>query len=175
MVGKWLQIAGGHKYLPPRQDVNAPDLYIPFMAACTYCVLASVALTAGKRFKPDTMYATVCCPAQAVQTRNTFVAKHGKVPATFRPVYQHTVSIDSSMYFVLPSVMRIAVGHQVSEASAAWLVHWVLLKGVLWVLGIPGAIPFLELAAYAGYAFVPVCVSMLAGLALGEFHSIREP
>jgi len=38
--------------------VNAPDLYIPFMAACTYCVLASVALTAGKRFKPDTMYAT---------------------------------------------------------------------------------------------------------------------
>lgn len=38
--------------------MNAPDLYIPFMAACTYCVLASVALTAGKRFKPDTMYAT---------------------------------------------------------------------------------------------------------------------
>lgn len=57
------QIAGGHKYLPPRQDVNAPDLYIPFMAACTYCVLASVAQTAGKRFKPDTMYATVRSPA----------------------------------------------------------------------------------------------------------------
>lgn len=54
-----------------------------------------------------------------------------------------------------------------SEASAAWLVHWVLLKGMLWVLGIPGAVPFLELAAYAGYAFVPVCISMLAGLALG--------
>ena len=53
------QIAGGHKYLPPRQDVSAPDLYIPLMAACTYCVLASVAQTAGKRFKPDTMYATV--------------------------------------------------------------------------------------------------------------------
>ena len=58
-----------------------------------------------------------------------------------------------------------------SEASAAWLVHWVLLKGVLWVLGIPGAVPFLELAAYAGYAFVPVCVSMLAGLALGALPS----
>lgn len=56
------QIAGGHKYLPPRQDVSAPDLYIPFMAACTYCVLASVAQTAGKRFKPDTMYATVRRP-----------------------------------------------------------------------------------------------------------------
>ena len=58
-------------------------------------------------------------------------------------------------------------GSQVSEASAAWLVHWVLLKGMLWVLGIPGAVPYLELAAYAGYAFVPVCISMLAGLALG--------
>jgi len=56
---------------------------------------------------------------------------------------------------------------QVSEASAAWLVHWVLLKGVLWALGVPGAVPFLELAAYVGYAFVPVCISMLAGLALG--------
>ena len=82
--------------------MNAPDLYIPFMAACTYCVLASVALTAGKRFKPDTMYATVCCPAQAVQTRDTFVAKHGKVPAKVRPFHQHTVLNDSSMYLVLP-------------------------------------------------------------------------
>ena len=27
------QISGGHKYLPPRQDVNAPDLYIPLCAA----------------------------------------------------------------------------------------------------------------------------------------------
>ena len=35
-----VQITGGHKYLPPRQDVNAPDLYIPFMAVCTFCLLA---------------------------------------------------------------------------------------------------------------------------------------
>ena len=61
-----------------------------------------------------------------------------------------------------------------SEASAAWLVHWVLLKGMLWVLGIPGAVPFLELAAYAGYAFVPVCISMLAGLALGALPPPRS-
>ena len=65
-------------------------------------------------------------------------------------------------------------GRQVSEASAAWLVHWVLLKGMLWVLGIPGAVPFLELAAYAGYAFVPVCISMLAGLALGALPATER-
>ena len=53
------QIAGGHKYLPPRSDVNAPDLYIPFMAACTYVLLAAAVRTAGGTFTPDTMYATV--------------------------------------------------------------------------------------------------------------------
>ena len=66
------------------------------------------------------------------------------------------------------------MGRQVSEASAAWLVHWVLLKGALWALGIPGAVPFLELAAYAGYAFVPVCISMVAGLALGAAPDAQE-
>ncbi len=30
------------------------------------------------------------------------VSKHGKVPAKIRPVYQHTVSVDNSMYLVLP-------------------------------------------------------------------------
>ena len=63
LTARRAQIAGGHKYLPPRQDVSAPDLYIPLMAACTYCVLASLAQTAGKRFQPDTMYATVRSPA----------------------------------------------------------------------------------------------------------------
>jgi hypothetical protein len=54
-----VQITGGHKYLPPRLDVNAPDLYIPFMAVCTYCLLASISKTLDGRFTPDTMYATV--------------------------------------------------------------------------------------------------------------------
>lgn len=54
-----MQITGGHKYLPPRQDVNAPDLYIPFMAVCTCCLLASINKVMTGRFSPDTMYATV--------------------------------------------------------------------------------------------------------------------
>ncbi|KAK9829499.1 hypothetical protein WJX72_006228 [[Myrmecia] bisecta] len=107
------QIAGGHKYLPPRQDVNAPDLYIPFMAMCTCCILSSVSMAIHGRFTPDTMYATV------------------------------------------------------SSLAAAWFAHWAVLKVMLYMLGIPSAIPFLEVLAYAGYPFVPVCVasivSMLAG------------
>eukprot|EP00884_Botryococcus_braunii_P016940 jgi/Botrbrau1/392/Bobra.110_2s0047.1 len=49
------QIAGGHKYMPPRQDVNAPDLYIPFMAVFTYCVLSCVAKVGTGTFTPATM------------------------------------------------------------------------------------------------------------------------
>lgn len=53
------QISGGHKFLPPRQDVNAPDLYVPFMAAWTYCILVGIASLASGKFKPDIVYNTV--------------------------------------------------------------------------------------------------------------------
>ena len=61
-----MQISGGPKYLPPRQDVNAPALYIPFMAVSPYCLLASVARALAGTWSPDSMYGTVrardvCC------------------------------------------------------------------------------------------------------------------
>lgn len=113
------QITGGHKYLPPRQDINAPDLYIPLMALWTYGILIGVATlmrsdpagTTG--FKPDTIY------------------------------------------------------NAVSSCGVAWLAHTLLLKVILYMLGIPAAVPFLELAAYAGYAFVPACASLLLQLVPG--------
>lgn len=115
------QITGGHKYLPPRQDANAPDLYIPVMALWTYAMLIAVATLlrsgppgdpskGGVAFKPDTIY------------------------------------------------------NAVSSSGVAWLLHTLLLKVILYMLGIPGAVPLLELAAYAGYAFVPACASLLVQL-----------
>lgn len=56
-----MQIAGGHPFLPPRQDANAPDLYIPVMAFGTYLVLCSLAMAASKRWSPDSMYGLVSC------------------------------------------------------------------------------------------------------------------
>jgi hypothetical protein len=106
-------ISGGHKYLPPRQDVNAPDLYIPVMALWTYCVVVSVALFGTQAFKPELVYSTV------------------------------------------------------SGAAAAWGVHIMVLKVILWVLGMPGVVPWLELAAYAGYIFVAASASLLAHVAAG--------
>ena len=54
-----LQISGGNKYLPPRQDVNAPDLYIPLCALMTYVVLAGMVATANRRFSPSSLYSLV--------------------------------------------------------------------------------------------------------------------
>lgn len=41
--------------LTPRQDVNAPDLYIPTMAFITYILLAGMALGIQKRFSPEVL------------------------------------------------------------------------------------------------------------------------
>ena len=54
-----LQIAGGHPFKPPSQDVNAPDLYIPLMALCTYCILGSMAMVYRAKWTTDSMYALV--------------------------------------------------------------------------------------------------------------------
>lgn len=46
--GHWTRISepvGGRlSYKPPIYDINAPDLYIPFMAFGTYVVLAGLSL-----------------------------------------------------------------------------------------------------------------------------------
>ncbi|XP_077589379.1 protein YIF1A [Stigmatopora nigra] len=41
--------------LTPKQDVNAPDLYIPAMAFITYILLAGMALGIQKRFSPEVL------------------------------------------------------------------------------------------------------------------------
>ena len=54
-----------------------------------------------------------------------------------------------------------------STASLAWLVHAIILKVLLHLMGIPSAVPFLEVVAYAGYAFVHVCMTTILGAAFG--------
>ena len=50
----------------------------------------------------------------------------------------------------------------------AWLLHTLLLKVLLYLMGIPAAVPFLELVAYAGYPFVHICLAAIGGAAFGE-------
>jgi hypothetical protein len=51
----------------------------------------------------------------------------------------------------------------VSSSVGAWAFHTVVLKGVLWSLGVGGSL--LELAALAGYSFVYGCCILLGRLA----------
>ena len=53
------QLTGGHKYLPPKQDVNAPDLYLPTMGLWTYSLLVGLVLFARQSFRPEAVYSTV--------------------------------------------------------------------------------------------------------------------
>ncbi len=65
---------------------------------------------------------------------------------------------------------------QVSSACAAWATHTVILKFMLYLMGIPSAVPFLETVAYAGYPFVLVCLSAFIGAAAGvRLHSGHTP
>ncbi|KAM1011812.1 hypothetical protein FF1_046956 [Malus domestica] len=57
--GHWTRITepvGGRlSYKPPIYDINAPDLYIPFMAFGTYVVLAGFSLGLQGKFSPEAL------------------------------------------------------------------------------------------------------------------------
>ncbi|XP_057773378.1 uncharacterized protein LOC130992659 [Salvia miltiorrhiza] len=57
--GHWTRISepvGGRlSYKPPIYDINAPDLYIPFMAFGTYLVLAGLSLGLHGKFSPEAL------------------------------------------------------------------------------------------------------------------------
>ncbi|CAL5357381.1 unnamed protein product [Camellia sinensis] len=59
MKGHWTRITepvGGRlSYKPPIYDINAPDLYIPFMAFGTYVVLAGFSLGLHGKFSPEAL------------------------------------------------------------------------------------------------------------------------
>jgi len=45
----------GEVYLPPRDDINAPDLYIPTMAFVTYILLIGYVMGTAYKFTPDVL------------------------------------------------------------------------------------------------------------------------
>jgi hypothetical protein len=51
---------------PPREDVFAPDLYIPLFSMFTYIILAACNKFANGAFKPDAMYSMVWHPSLVV-------------------------------------------------------------------------------------------------------------
>ncbi|EGP88055.1 unnamed protein product [Zymoseptoria tritici ST99CH_1A5] len=44
---------GAMEFLPPREDVNSPDMYIPLMAVVTYILLSTLIAGLNGKFKPE--------------------------------------------------------------------------------------------------------------------------
>ena len=45
--------------MPPRQDTNAPDLYIPLVAMTTYVMMAAMVAVRHQHFSPTSLYSLV--------------------------------------------------------------------------------------------------------------------
>jgi len=58
----WKRRIGRHNevdsYVPPREDINAPDLYIPTMAFVTYILLVGFVLGTNLKFTPEVLGVT---------------------------------------------------------------------------------------------------------------------
>jgi hypothetical protein len=63
-------------YLPPRDDINAPDLYIPLMAFVTYILLVAFLMGTGNQFHPEVL-GIVASSGLAVLTLEIVVFKLG--------------------------------------------------------------------------------------------------
>lgn len=57
---------------------------------------------------------------------------------------------------------------QASSGLTAWTAHLLLLKLVLWLLGVPSAVPLLEAVCYTGYPIVLVCINTVVVAVLGK-------
>ena len=115
-------VSSGARFAPPARDANAPDLYVPAMAALTAALLRGIAASAAGTFTPDVLVGAV------------------------------------------------------SGAAALWAAHGALVKASLSALGVGGAAPLAEVAAYAGYPFVHGCFACVArGLADAAGGASRAP
>eukprot|EP00696_Hemimastix_kukwesjijk_P011071 gnl/Hemi2/23915_TR8028_c0_g1_i1.p1 gnl/Hemi2/23915_TR8028_c0_g1~~gnl/Hemi2/23915_TR8028_c0_g1_i1.p1 ORF type:complete len:260 (-),score=98.81 gnl/Hemi2/23915_TR8028_c0_g1_i1:278-1057(-) len=76
--GNWLRQSDRRQGqpLPPRDDINAPDLYIPTMAFVTYVLLVCFIMGHADRFSPEHLGMTATC-GLAVVVLETAVVKLG--------------------------------------------------------------------------------------------------
>lgn len=131
------QVSGGQKFLPPRHDVNAPDLYIPFVALCTYCLLVSFIRVSNSTFKPENLYNTVR------PLRTSF------------PCCSCILNDCMDLSRWMPRALSERVLFQAWYAGFTWGLQVLLLKTVLYMLGIASLVPWLELVAYSGAQLFP--------------------
>lgn len=87
-------IQSSHKWALPRDDINAPDLYIPLMAFASYILLVGLAKgVGGAGFTPELLLQTVwrCLFLQVVETfLLVFIISFKQVSAPFLDMFSYT-------------------------------------------------------------------------------------
>jgi hypothetical protein len=187
-LGRWSYVrshepasnaAGGSRWRPPCADVNAPDLYLPLLAAWTYALLVAAVGALSAAGGRAAIFASVFgsgggAAAVAAGGGAATPAAAGGDPAAAAaaaPTPAAVASAPPALAPLGPPFKPDVFSGAVYSAAVAWLVHWaaarLLLRGM--GAGAGAAVPWSELAAYTGYAFAPVCAAVLAGIAGGPW------
>jgi hypothetical protein len=173
-VGGAAGVAGASRWSPPCSDVNAPDLYLPLLAAWTYALLvagvAALSAAGGRRAifgnggsaaAGLAAAATAAAVPAAAAAVDPAAAAAVPVPPPPPPVLLPPPAPLPAGPPFKPDVFSGAV----YSAAVAWAVHWAAARLLLRGMGAAGgAVPWSELAAYTGYAFAPVCFAVVAGI-----------
>eukprot|EP01101_Sappina_pedata_P012454 TRINITY_DN8574_c0_g1_i1.p1 TRINITY_DN8574_c0_g1~~TRINITY_DN8574_c0_g1_i1.p1 ORF type:complete len:329 (-),score=109.11 TRINITY_DN8574_c0_g1_i1:104-1069(-) len=102
---------GIEAYLPPKEDINAPDLYIPLMSFVTYVLLYGFLLGVSNRFTPE-LLATVSSRTIAILILELAVIK--------------------AAFFILPNALEVKIYDLIAYIGYVFVgVNVSLLSGYL--------------------------------------------
>ncbi|KAK8548306.1 hypothetical protein V6N12_061222 [Hibiscus sabdariffa] len=157
--GHWTRISetvGGRlSYKPPIFDINAPDLYIPFMAFGTYVVLAGLSLgLQGKKRQEVMMFYTMTNlwePYRDHRICSSNFSPHSNLSVVEKVIKQ----FHYCLWFSPEALNWLFV-----KGLFGWFLQVMLLKVTLLSLG-SGEAPLLDILAYAGYTFTGMCLAVV--------------
>ncbi|KXZ50876.1 hypothetical protein GPECTOR_14g126 [Gonium pectorale] len=119
-------------------------LFAPYLKRWTY-TRQPEQMQGGQAFKPprvDVNSPDLYIPLAGLWTYSLLVCCAQAVHGKFKP---------DNMYSLVWS------------AGLAWFVHWLVALALLRAMSLPAGVSWVELAAYTGYPFVPVCAAIVAG------------
>jgi hypothetical protein len=141
-------------YLPPREDINSPDMYIPMMALVTYILLST--LLAGLRgaFKPELLGYTTT-QAISVMLLEILIIKLGTFLLNISSSSQLLDLVAYSGYKfvgVIVSLLLTSLFNQLNFGAGwiSWVVFIFLLRSLRYVL-LPESNPQSVGGGAAGY------------------------
>lgn len=115
------QVQGTQQFRPPRIDPNAPDLYIPIVAAWTYIILLCSNALLLQNYTPDLMYAMVwsTCSAWFAHTLLAYMLLKAMNLSTMVPWSELGAYVG---YTFLHASLVLIVG--MIGGNVAWWVSW---------------------------------------------------